>query len=66
MTPPVEEVVASAFRVPATSEQTFFDLLTALHHDEYTGILVLHLAQGVPKVAEIPERVITGRQVRLR
>lgn len=46
--------------------QTFAELLCSLYQDEYTGILVLHLANGVPKVAEIPEKIVARRQVRLR
>ena len=43
--------------------QTFFELLSQLHQDEYTGVLVLHFAQGRPKVAEQPGPVT---QIRLR
>lgn len=62
---------AGADQAPARQQadpvaQTFFELLTTLHQDEYTGILVLHLAQGVPKVAEIPPTGVATRSIRLR
>jgi hypothetical protein len=69
--PAAHAVAHGAVEAPARQQadpvaQTFFELLTALHQDEYTGIVVLHLCAGVPKVAEIPEKVIDRRQVRLR
>lgn len=44
-----------------SEDETFFDLLRRLHQDEYTGLIILHWAQGEPKKVEFP-----GTQVRLR
>ncbi len=33
---------------------TFYEFLTRLHQDAYTGTVVLHFGQGKPMVAEIP------------
>lgn len=42
---------------------TFYEMLTRLHQDAYTGQVVLHLHQGKPTVAEIPG---PAEQIRLR
>jgi hypothetical protein len=42
---------------------TFFEFLSRLHQDEFTGVIVLHFAQGRPKVVEQPGPSV---QVRLR
>ena len=49
---------------------TFFELLSQLHQEEYTGAVVLHFAHGQPKKAERaqPTAVLVGdgQQVTLR
>ena len=34
------------------------DLILSLHRDRYTGLVILHLAEGTPKKAEFPGRQI--------
>ena len=48
------------------SPTTFFALLQQLHATGYTGLVVLHVSQGVPKKAEFPLKIQTGRQIVLR
>ena len=46
--------------------QTFFELLSRLHQEEYTGQIVLHVSRGVPKKAEFPQQIVPGVQIPLR
>ena len=39
---------------PGAESLTLYEFLTALYQDEYTGLIVLHCHQGVPKKVEFP------------
>lgn len=65
---PVDSPASTVTVTPAAhsgqSGQSFFDFLTSLHQDEYTGLIVLHFCNGVAKKAEFPGKqvALTGRR----
>ena len=52
--------VAEALRKVTTTDLDFFTLLAEIYAHGYTGAVLLHCVNGVPKCAEFP-----SRQVRL-
>lgn len=53
--------IAEALAAVEPVEDDFPTLLLTLHQTRYTGTVLLHVVNGVPKVVELP-----SRQIRLR